>query len=71
MAGAEREIGMAEFCVGLEAVDRDMPSLPELFPACEISTPMLVTKTAVAAKSPIWAAHRWEIITSSATPLYF
>jgi hypothetical protein len=48
-----------------------MASLPELFPACEIRTPMLVTKTAVAAKSPAWAAHRCEIIASSTTPLFF
>jgi hypothetical protein len=69
MAGAEREIGMPAFCVGLET-DRDMALLSELLPACEIRTPMLVTKTAVAAKSPIWAAHRCEIIASSATPFF-
>jgi hypothetical protein len=71
MAGAEREIGTPSFWVGLETVDPGMASLLEPFPACEIRTPILVTKTAVAAKSPIWAAHRWEIIASSATPLFF
>jgi hypothetical protein len=71
MAGAEREIGMPSFWVGLETVDPGMASLLEPFPACEIRTPILVTKTAIAAKSPIWAAHRWEIIASSATPLFF
>jgi hypothetical protein len=70
-AWAEREIGMPAPWAGLETIDRGMASLPELFPACKIKTPMLVTKTAVAAKSPTWAAHRCEIITSSATPLVF
>jgi hypothetical protein len=61
--GAERETGMPACRVGLDTVDWAVPDLLELFPACETRTPMLVTKTAVAAKSPICAAHRCEIIT--------